>query len=155
MSTADMRPDAGEIYRRYVTAVVLHGLATADASGLNATDLYALSTLDMAGSLTSGELAERTGLTTGATTRLIDRLERRGHVRRVPDPADRRKVIIEPAGRPEGMDEVVDPARQKIAAVLGGYSPEQLKTLFDYFTRAAEAYRESTAEIRGRQNGSS
>ena len=48
------------------------------------------------GPITAGELAERTGLTTGAITGVIDRLEKAGFVRRVKDPDDRRRVIIEP-----------------------------------------------------------
>ncbi|MFB7597461.1 MarR family winged helix-turn-helix transcriptional regulator [Streptomyces sp. NPDC056160] len=58
------------------------------------------------GSLTSGEPATRTGLTTGATTRVIDRLERAGYARRVADPADRRRVIVEPV--PEGLGRIED-----------------------------------------------
>ncbi|HEX6673761.1 MAG TPA: MarR family transcriptional regulator [Actinomycetes bacterium] len=143
-----MRPDAGTVYRRYVTAVVLHGLASAEASGFNATDLYALSILELVGAMTSGELAARTGLTSGAATRLIDRLERRGHARRVADPADRRKVIIQPTDHPAEIEQALQPARRKIAEVLGGYSADQLATLFDYFTRAAEAYQGATEELR-------
>ena len=47
------------------------------------------------GATTAGRLAEITGLTSGAVTRVIDRLEQAGYVRRVPDPADRRRVIVE------------------------------------------------------------
>ena len=71
------------IFRTYLDAVGLHGLAAAEAAGLHSTDWYALSQISLAGALTSGELATRTALTTGATTRLIDRLERAGHVGRV------------------------------------------------------------------------
>jgi hypothetical protein len=69
-------------------------MAGAAAVGLQP-EWYALSQIALEGRLTSGQLAARTGLTTGATTRLIDRPERAGFVRRVADPADRRKVIVE------------------------------------------------------------
>ncbi|MEU3073427.1 MarR family winged helix-turn-helix transcriptional regulator [Streptomyces laurentii] len=147
MSTPSMPTDASEIYRRYLSAVMLHGHAGARAVDLGATDLYALNILDLTGPLTPGELGARTGLTTGPTTRLVDRLEKAGYVRRAADPADRRKVIVEPVGRPGGLDRTLDPARRRIAALLGGYTPEQLTVLFDYFTRAAEAYRESAEEL--------
>ncbi len=65
MSTPSVRQDPGAVYRRYLSAVVLHGQAAAEAVGLNPTDLYALNLLALSGPLTSGELAERTGLTTG------------------------------------------------------------------------------------------
>ncbi|WP_308403782.1 MarR family transcriptional regulator [Streptomyces rhizoryzae] len=71
-----------------------------EACELGATDLYALTILHLTEAMTSGELTARTGLTTGPTTRLIDRLEQAGHVRRVPAPDDRRKVIVEPVGCP-------------------------------------------------------
>jgi DNA-binding MarR family transcriptional regulator len=145
-----MRPDAGQIYREYLSAVLLHSHASARACGLGATDLYALNILQLTGAMTPGELASRTGLTTGPTTRLIDRLEQAGYVRRVPDPGDRRKVTVQPVGEPADLDRVMAPARQKIGQILGGYAPDQLDVLFDYFARAAEAYQEAAEELRDR-----
>ncbi|MER6948758.1 MarR family transcriptional regulator [Nonomuraea sp. NPDC000554] len=142
-----MSTDPSEIFRRYLSAMVLNSLASAEAAGLNATDYYALNLLDLAGPLTSGELSTQTGLTTGATTRLIDRLEKGGHVRRVPDPADRRKVIVETAGQPEDLDEVLSGTRRRIGELLRSYSQEEVATLFDYFGRAATAYQEATDEL--------
>jgi DNA-binding MarR family transcriptional regulator len=147
VSTPSAPSGASEVYRRYLSAVMLHGHAGARAVGLGATDLYALDILELAGPLSPGELGARTGLTTGPTTRLVDRLEKAGYVRRTADPADRRKVIVEPVARPAGLDDALAPARRRIAALLAGYSPDQLAVLFDYFTRAVEAYRESAEEI--------
>ncbi|MFF2008100.1 MarR family winged helix-turn-helix transcriptional regulator [Streptomyces sp. NPDC058195] len=141
---------AAAAYRRYLSAVMLHGHAGAKAVGLGATDLYALNILALDGAMTPGELGRRTGLTTGPTTRLIDRLEQGGYVHRAPDPHDRRKVIVEPAARPGGLDEALAPARERIGAIIEGYSPAQRAVLFDYFTRAADAYLEATAEVNGR-----
>jgi DNA-binding MarR family transcriptional regulator len=127
---------------------MLHGHASARACELGATDLYALNILQLTGPMTPGELGTRTGLTTGPTTRLIDRLEQAGYVRRVPSPDDRRKVIVEPVGKPADLDRVMAPARQKIGEILGGYSPEQLDVLFDYFTRATAAYQAAAEQLR-------
>ena len=137
----------GERFRRYLSAVVLHAQAGARAVGLGATDLYALNVLELGGAMTPGELAQRTGLTTGPTTRLIDRLETAGYVRRRADAHDRRKVIVEPIGRPADLDAVLAPARRRIADLIGGYTPEQRALLFDYFARATEAYREAADEV--------
>src|SRR5690348_11212494 len=131
-----MPPDATGVYRRYLSAVLLHGHASARACQLGATDLYALNILELAGPMTPGELGDRTGLTTGPTTRLIDRLEAAGYVTRAPDPHDRRKVIVEPVGKPAQLDQVMAAARQKIGAILAGYSAAERDVLFDYFTRA-------------------
>ncbi|MEU4505995.1 MarR family transcriptional regulator [Streptomyces sp. NPDC024089] len=141
--------DPHVIFRQYLDAVGLHALAGAEAAGLQAGEWYALSEITLAGGMTSGELATRTGLTTGATTRLIDRLERAGYVHRTADPADRRRVVVEAsADSLPDIDDVVGPARRRIAEVLDRYTPEQRALLFDYFARAAPAYRAATAEIR-------
>ncbi len=146
-------PDASRAYRRYLSAVLLHGHASAKACDLHATDLYALNILELAGPMTPGELGTRTGLTTGPTTRLVDRLEAAGYVRRAPDPGDRRKVIVEPIGKPAQLDRVMAPARQRIAEIIAGYSPEQVAVLFDYFARATEAYQAAAAELHAQAGG--
>ncbi len=143
-----MPPKASAIYREYLDAVALQGQATAEAAGLNPSDWHALSTLSLRGRLTSGELAELTGLTTGATTRLIDRLERAGHVRRVADPADRRRVLVEPEPGSLDLDELVGPARKHVGEVFAGFTAAELEVLFAYFKRAAPAFRQAAEEIR-------
>ncbi len=67
----------------------------ADRLGVNRTDLHCLNAIENAGGLTAGELAAEVGLTSGAVTGVVDRLERAGFARRVPDPADRRRVKVE------------------------------------------------------------
>ncbi|WP_405015772.1 MarR family transcriptional regulator [Kitasatospora sp. NBC_00070] len=150
MATGD-GAGAHTVFRQYLDAVGLQGLASAEAAGLHTSEWYALSLITLEGGLSSGELSARTGLTTGATTRLIDRLERAGYARRTADPADRRRVIVEPV--PDALDrveDVVGPARRHIAALIGSYPPEQQAVLFDYFARAAPAFRAATEEIRGK-----
>ncbi|MFI6519845.1 MarR family winged helix-turn-helix transcriptional regulator [Spirillospora sp. NPDC050679] len=144
MSTPE---DASRIYRQYLSAVMLHGHAGAKACGLGATDLYALNILELSGAMTPGELGARAGLTTGPTTRLVDRLEQAGYVRRAPSPDDRRKVIVEPIGRPGRLDEVLTPLRRKIGEIIGNYSPEERRVLFDYFARAARAYQDAAEDL--------
>jgi DNA-binding MarR family transcriptional regulator len=150
----DDGPDMSEAvaaFRRYVDAVVLHGQATADAVGLHATDLYALGVLAGEGRLTCGELAERTGLTTGAATRLVDRMERAGFVRRTSDEVDRRRVLVEPVpGSLPDLDAVLDPVREQLAEVFAGFDARELAVLTDYFARAAPAFRRASQEVRSR-----
>jgi DNA-binding MarR family transcriptional regulator len=67
----------------------------ADRLGVNRTDLHCLNAIENAAGLTAGELAAEVGLTSGAVTGVIDRLERAGFARRVPDAADRRRVKVE------------------------------------------------------------
>lgn len=147
MSTVGREKDLGQVFRRYLSSVVLHAQAGAKAVGLGATDLYALNILELSGAMTPGELGTRTGLTTGPTTRLIDRLEQAGYVRRAADPGDRRKVIVEPVDQPVDLDKVLTPARRKIGEIVGSYTPEQRELLIDYFDRAADAFQQSVEEI--------
>ena len=146
MSTPGPVSDAGPIYRRYLSAIMLHGHAVAKMCGLGATDLYALNILELSGPMTPGELSARTGLTTGPTTRRIDRLEQAGYVRRGPAADDRRKLIVEPVGQPGELDAVMAPARDRIGDIISGYTPAQRATLFDYFTRATEAFQQATED---------
>ena len=67
----------------------------AEALGVNLTDLHCLNIVENRGGVTAGALAAEAGLTTGAVTGVVDRLERAGYARRVRDAADRRRVRIE------------------------------------------------------------
>lgn len=78
-----------------IPVVQFNGLV-ADKVGMGWTDLQALYVLANHGPATPSELAKRVNLTTGSASRMIDRLERAGFVRRVPDQRDRRRVLIEP-----------------------------------------------------------
>jgi DNA-binding MarR family transcriptional regulator len=93
----------------------------AERFGLAATDVECLGLLSSEGAMAVGRLGELTALTTGATTRMVDRLEQAGYVRRVADPADRRRVIVEPvAERTLAVARAFDPLDQ---AVRGALSP--------------------------------
>lgn len=141
--------DAHETFRRYLSAVVLSSMAQAEVLGMHPTDMYAYNLLDLTGPMTAGALAEQTGLTTGATTRLIDRMERQGRVRRVPDPADRRRVLVEAVPDPAlESGEVFGPARQRMAEVFLQYDAAQLALLFEFFAKSTQALRTATEEIR-------
>lgn len=82
--------------RRFVIGLLIGNLEAAEAVGLNPSDLGCLCLLLLHGPSPAGRLAELTGLTTGAVTGMIDRLESAGFAQRVVDPSDRRKVIVTP-----------------------------------------------------------
>jgi len=86
--------------RHFVVELLVSSYEATEDVGVNPTDLGSLCLLLLHGPAPAGRLAELTGLTTGAVTGVIDRLEKGGFVRREVDPADRRKVIDVPdAGR--------------------------------------------------------
>ena len=77
------------------TATVMFHQAIADRLGLNVTDHKCMDLLLINGPLSAGQLAEMTGLTTGAITAVIDRLEQAGFARREHDFRDRRRVTVQ------------------------------------------------------------
>ncbi|WP_392435861.1 MarR family transcriptional regulator [Chlorogloeopsis fritschii PCC 9212] len=83
--------------RELSAATVLFHTAIAERLGLNTTDHKCADILAQTGAITAGELAERTGLTTGAITGVVDRLEKAGFVRRERDPAIGGKLSSSPS----------------------------------------------------------
>jgi DNA-binding MarR family transcriptional regulator len=107
--------------------------AVADQLGLHATDLACLGTLRDRRRATAGELATELGLTTGAVTRVIDRLDRGGFVQRLRDPNDGRRVIV--TLRPEAEREVVGLFAGQAARITessAGLTDAQLRFLLDF-----------------------
>jgi DNA-binding MarR family transcriptional regulator len=135
--------------QRSTTDGILFHQAVADRTGLHVTDLRCLNLLAQAGPLTAGELGQQTGLgTTGAVTRMVDRLERAGYVRREVDPRDRRRVIIQPV--PERLATLA-PHYQGMAAawtdLLAGYSDQELELFLDLFDRMHEMSQQQLADL--------
>ncbi|HYB24362.1 MAG TPA: MarR family transcriptional regulator [Solirubrobacteraceae bacterium] len=81
--------------RRSQNATDRFDQAVADALGVNRTDMRCMDVLDRDGPVSAGRLAQATGLTSGAITTVLDRLERAGYARRLSDPSDRRRVLVE------------------------------------------------------------
>ena len=107
------------------------GQRFADVHGLNRTDVRALvAIMDAARrgeALTAGRLGEAVDLRSASVTALVDRLEKVGHVRRVPDPEDRRRVGLEmsESAMAAGAEHFGGLARD-LGAALEGYSDEEL-----------------------------
>ena len=80
---------------RLIAQAVANHEAIAGRVGLNATDLRCLGLIGAEEGMTPTRLAELTGLTTGAITGVLDRLEGAGYLRRVPDPTDRRRLTMD------------------------------------------------------------
>jgi DNA-binding MarR family transcriptional regulator len=122
--------------------------AVADFFGVNRTAMRCLEVLDRTGQLTAGEVARQTGLTSGAVTALLDRLERAGYLRRLRDPADRRRILVE----------LTDQARAAIAAVYGPltqamtalerYTDAELELLADFLRTGSGLLGEHAERIR-------
>jgi DNA-binding MarR family transcriptional regulator len=129
---------------------VLFSHAVADRAGINPTDLETLDILVRTGPMTAGRLAELTGLTTGAITGLVDRLESRGYARREPHPSDRRSIIVRPLIENAERDLAVSYAAMSKAMdeLISRYSDEELAVIADFITRAAAVTAEQIAKVR-------
>jgi DNA-binding MarR family transcriptional regulator len=100
--------------------------AAAARLGIGAGDLRCLNAIENAGGLTAGELSREVGVTSGAVTGAIDRLEAAGFARRVADPADRRRVRIE----------VTPEFRARAEKIWGPVAADWQRELADHFTAA-------------------
>jgi DNA-binding MarR family transcriptional regulator len=128
-------------------AALFHHHAAA-ANGLGITDSKTISTLMQEGPMTAGDIAKRLGLTSGAVTNVIDRLVRAGYVRRVADPKDRRKVIVE-VDLPslEKMSHVYDSVADAFQRLHEQYSVAELHFLIDYFKKSVATTKEEIAKL--------
>ncbi len=130
-------------------ATIMFHQAVADRLGLNPTDHKCADLLFLKGAMTAGELAGLTGLTTGAITGVIDRLEAAGFVRREDDPNDRRRVIVRATPRPPcAVGRLFEPLATAMAKVCARYSDRELATILDFQTRAQEGLHEATLKLR-------
>lgn len=135
--------------RRLGSASTIHNQACADLVGLNSSDWECLDVLDWTGSITAGRLAEHVGLTSGAITGVIDRLEKAGFVRRASDPADRRKVMVQLIrDRDRELGEAFAELSRAVEELTGRYSDAELAVIVDFLQGANEALLVSTDRMR-------
>jgi DNA-binding MarR family transcriptional regulator len=142
----------GELFfeiRRYQNAQDEFDDAASERLGINRTDQRCLDILDMHGQMTAGQLAAESGLSTGAVTTLLDRLERVGYLRRVRDTVDRRRVLVEltPEARKRAA-EIWGPIAEEAGEDLVRYSDEELLLLRDFVIESREFLARHLARIR-------
>jgi DNA-binding MarR family transcriptional regulator len=149
-SKRELEADALMAARDSGIATILFRNALAKKFGLNLTESLCLTLLGTTGISSPTELSRQIGLTTGATTALLDRLEKRKFIRRKPNPADRRGVLIE-------FDEDYAKAAQEAVAgiqaahreLIARYSAEELAVITDFLRGFAANLTEQAAIIEG------
>jgi DNA-binding MarR family transcriptional regulator len=132
------------------TQTVLFHTAVAERLGLNPSDHKVADILSLAeGPVTPGRLAELTGLTTGAITGVLDRLEHGGFVVREPDPADRRRIIVRllPGRIPELVG-LFSSITARLRELCSHYTHEQLSLVLEFMEKNATLVKASAAELR-------
>ena len=144
----NMVADGGALGRELSTAVVLFHEAVARRLGLSAADHKALDLILRSGPLTAGQIARRTGLTPGAITGLVDRLERAGYVHRRPDQDDRRRVIISALlDRPTELTGIFTELAREMEAFMAKYDEREMTVITDYLTNTIEVLRAQTSKL--------
>jgi DNA-binding MarR family transcriptional regulator len=132
----------------------IFGQSIAIRLGLSESDIDALEMLIDGGAATAGKLSEVMGLTTGAVTRVIDRLEQAGYVRRTDDPADRRRVVVEVVPeRVATVQSLLASLERASAEEVDRYSPEQLALIGEFLSRMADLTQTEAARLRTSPQG--
>jgi len=119
---------------------------------VSVTDAKCRSILLQFGPMTAGDLAQRLGLTTGAVTGVIDRLVAAKLVRRVADPSDRRRVVVELLSNPRREREIAglfEPMGRRIGSLVSGYSERDQAIIGEFLTKASVVLEEETTRLRG------
>jgi DNA-binding MarR family transcriptional regulator len=112
--------------------------AAAEYFGVNRTAMRCMDVLERAGQLSAGEIARQTGLTSGAVTALLDRLERVGYLRRLRDSTDRRRILVELTDKARrGAEEVYGPLIEAFAE-YEKYTDDELRLITNYVGRGTE-----------------
>jgi DNA-binding MarR family transcriptional regulator len=130
---------------------VIFGQTVANKVGMSSSDLECLDFLNIESRVTAGRLAELTGLTTGAITGMVDRLEKAGWVRRERDDNDRRKVFI--AIVPENVAKIgrfYEPLQRAVQRDWESYTDAELKLLLRFMTQGYTTMLDVTEELKAR-----
>ena len=138
-----------EVGREIGARTILFHQAIANMVGVSITDMKCLDYVDRGGDVTAGDLARLTGLTTGAITAAIDRLEKAGLARRERSETDRRKVFIRLAASPamEKIGPIYDELGKEVSELATRYSTRELETIKDFCDRTIQIMRRHTEKV--------
>ena len=147
-TNTDLKKRALAAVRDYGVNLTLFQSAMTEWAGLNATDMGCLRLLFQKGIATPSELARHTGLTSGATTAMLDRLEKAGFIERQPNPNDRRGTLITPVNSSaEKVAAWFESARNAQDELISSYSESELEIIADVFERFAKLWDDERKKV--------
>jgi DNA-binding MarR family transcriptional regulator len=136
--------------RRSQVATDRFDQSVADALGINRTDMRCLDVLERDGPLPAGRLAESAGLSTGAMTTALDRLEAAGFVQRAHDSTDRRRVLVEVTPQVGELTMRYYAGHVEMGAALyERYTTAEIELLLDFVRRSREFNERRAVEVEG------
>ncbi len=145
---ADLKKRALMAVRDYGVNLTQFRNAMSEWAELNVTDMECLRVLFQKGVATPSELSRHTGLTSGATTAMLDRLEKAGLIERRPNPNDRRGTLIAPEkSSAEKMASWFESARKAQDELVSGYSESELEIIADVFERFAKLWDDERRKV--------
>jgi DNA-binding MarR family transcriptional regulator len=131
--------------RMFIAGTILYNEKVAASVGLNGTDLQFIHLLELKVASTPGDLARWSGLTTGGVTVVLDRLEKAGYIKRQPNPADRRSVLVQPVmSRLRKFQPLYQAKGEALFNSLSQLNDRELRTILDFFHRTHAAEPEKT-----------
>ncbi len=143
--------DPNRMHRDLATAIINFHEAVARSLGMTAAERKTLGELADMEVATPGQLAQATGLTTGAITGIVDRLEKQGYAKRVPNPNDRRSVLIH-AQQVDKLRAIQAPIfgalTEAMDALMSSYTPEQRQLILGYVAGTTEVLRDQTKRLK-------
>ena len=144
----DLKKRALMAVRDYGVNLTLFRNAMSEWAGLNVTDMECLRLLFQKGIATPSELARHTGLTSGAATAMLDRLEKAGLIERRPNPNDRRGSLIAPEkSSAEKAASWFESARKAQDELVSSYSESELEIIADIFERFAKLWDDERKKV--------
>ena len=147
-SRAELQAGLNTVMREMSAQGVLYSQTVAARLGIASSDLECLDLIVLRGGATAGELAAASGLTTGAITGVIDRLEKAGFAKRESDAEDRRKVIVRalPAVATRIMP-FFTPMERAAAKALDSYNDTELAFILAFLTRTRDGAKAALMEV--------
>jgi len=139
--------------REFSIGTVLFHQSVGQILGINVTDMKCLDMMVLNGSASPTELAERTGLSSGATTAMIDRLQQAGLIERHRHPKDRRGTILLLTKRAmRRLPFLFESLGKAMTALLSGYSQKELEVLADYFVKVSRLWTEERRKLQSHRD---
>jgi DNA-binding MarR family transcriptional regulator len=137
--------------REFSVGTVLFHQAAGRLLGVNVTDMKCLDIIVIKGSASPAELAAQTGLSSGATTAVIDRLERARLIQRRPHPTDRRgTLLVLTRLAMQRLPPLFESLANAMQALISGYSKGELAVLADFFAKSGLLWRVEREKLQRR-----
>lgn len=137
--------------REFSIGTVLFHRAVGQVLGVNVTDMKCLDMMTMKCSTSPTELSQFTGLSSGATTAVIDRLEKAGLIERHPHPQDRRSIVVVlTKNAMKRLPALFESLANAMQSLVSGYPKKELRVLADFFAKAALLWQEEREKLQKR-----